>query len=345
MKTLNKHDHPTTRRGRRPASRGESGWIVIAALVLATAAASVTVTWARHAVLAKGTLEMESGASSSEEAARSGLNRCREKMRLGQPPGSVEDGAEEIVVTDDGNVVTIEREVQSHKGRRLKTHARKIGGGMQEEASVKANCDVVPASKGRGERTRLTCDAGSGVLMAGNLTIISGSATYQDTQLAGLMLLEPGAELTLEDVELRGTIITRAAVCKDEPLQVDGNRPKVQLFGDIRLLAGTELPEVAVAGPDAVLTSDSNARVEIDGVTVADEIDLRGRGTVRGMMVHETSASVDSDIRRPGHGRGPQSWPTSLEAGAEAVTRMSFPATGYTTAEMDAMEACNAGNN
>jgi hypothetical protein len=329
---------------RAPRRRGEAGWVVLASMILVTIAASVTVTWARHALLAKGTLEMALGANSSEEASRSGLNRCREKMRQGQCPGVADDGEEDVVVTDEGYIVTTERGVDpaEHDRRSLRSHARQAAGTFEEEASLKGRARVVPGSHGNGNATRLKCDEASGVLAAGLLTIISTDTTVSDTEMAGLFLLDNAAVLTLNNVVLRGTIITRAGLCGDEPLKQGSGRPEVRLEEGVRLLSGTVLPGVAVLGPDLVMTSTNDSRVEVQGMVVADELDLSGRGCMRGMVVTETSGGVGIKMKRPGYGRGPESWSSKLDPGAENVTRIAFPAEGFTTDEMDVMEKYNA---
>ncbi len=337
MKTPNTHP--------RPARSSEQGWVVLASLILAGIAASVSVTWARHAVLAKGTLEMSHGASETEEAAHSGMMHAREQMRLGDPPGNVQNGDEEIVLTEDGHVVTIERDVKVHDRRRLRTKAHKLNGSFTDEAAVKANAVVMPENDAAGDPTRLDCDEGTTAMMAGNVTIIGGTSTYSNTQMAGLFILENGADLTLDNVVLRGTIITRAGLCKSNAKQTGSNRPTINMVGGIRLIAGTVLPDVAMVGPDCVVNADANARVEIQGQVISDELDLPCRGTVKGMVTTETSGGCGNQIKRPGHGRGPQSWSSKLIAGAERVTKIAFPAEDYTVAEMNAMEACNVFSN
>jgi hypothetical protein len=327
---------------KRPA---EQGWVLVASFILAGLAASVSVTWARHAVLAKSSLEMAHGASESEEAAQSGLNHAREQMRQGHPPGNCGDGTEQVVLTEDGHVVTIEREVSSHKRRRLRTYATKMNGQFTEEAAVRARARVVPESNSEGEPTRLNCDSGAvSTMMAGLVTVLSGSNTYSDVDMAGLFILEPGADLTLENVVLRGAVITRAGRCADEPMQTGSNRPTINMVGDIRLIAGTVLPDVAMVAPDCVVTADADARVEIQGQVVANELDLPCRGSLRGMVVTEKRGNIGGGCKRPGYGRGPQSWSNELVAGAERVTLISFPSESYTESEMDAMESCNVFN-
>ena len=302
----------------------EGGWVLLATLVLSAFIVSVTVTYARHAVLAKKSLEVASGASVAEEASRSGLERTRERMQQGMLPGTEDEGEEDVVETPTGEIVISEREVIDQKTRRLRVKARGTGESVEEEANLKARGKVIPGHGDDDEKvTRMDCDE-SATLMAG-LTIISGDQTFQDVELAGLILVENGAHLTLDNVVHRGAIITRAGLCEDNIPATGANRPKVSVYGDFRLLAGTELPGVAVLGPDAEVTMDSSARAEIEGMVVADEFEAPGRCTMRGMLVSKQDPVFGNKIRRPGHGRGLQDWPESVKCGAEKVKRLSFP--------------------
>lgn len=337
MNRLNAHT-PNTQRG----------WVLIASLILSAVAASITVTWARHAVLAKSQLEMETGASEVEEEARSGLERTRERMRRGDPPGPT--GDEDVVTAPNGDTISCSRDTEGHDRRRLKTHAKRHQGGDEEQASVRARAKIQPGCLGAGEnpngkRTRLTEEAGGQVFMAGNLTILNSDTTYVDQELAGLFLLEDGVDLTLQNVVLRGTIVTRPAAAPDHPLSSGANRPTVNLEGNVRLIAGTELPGVAIAAPDAVVRTASGSRSEIEGFVVADELDAtNGTTTLQEMVVCETSESFGPKCRRPGQGREPRHWPDSIEAGAEEVTSLSFPATEFTEAELASLDAFDPSN-
>ncbi len=326
---------------KHPDNRREQGWVVIASLILAGIAASVTVTWARHAVLAKSSLEMAHGASESEEAARSGINHAREQMRQGDPPGSIADGEEDVVLTEDGHVVTIEREVEDHDRRKLKTKAHKVKGSYTDEAACKAKAKVVPESNAGGKPTRFRKNDGAGLAGAGNVHVITGTTTYANTELIGTFILETGANLTLDNVVVRGVIVTRSGLSEDDPKLTGSSRPSLHFQKNVRILPDASAPDIAIVGPDLVITADSGARLGIEGQVIADEMDLPCRGTIVGMVTTETSSNISSKCKRPGFGRGPQDWSTQLEAGAERVTKISFPAEDYTEAEMDAMEGCD----
>ncbi len=328
----------TIARRHHPARRGESGWVLAASLILATLAGAVTVTYARHAVLAKKSLEFAKGASEVEEATRSGLQRVRERMRDGDLPGTTATGTHDYAVTPTGEEVTGERVVVAHDEREIRVRARAAAGGStDDEAQLRARSRVVPGSGDVGERTRLKCETGTPLLLAGNLQIISGDVAFQGVEMAGLFLLEAGAHLTLQDVILRGTIVTRAGLCKSQAPAVGSNRPRVTVYGGLRLLAGTELPEVAMAAPDLRFEADESSRLEIRGYSVVDEFDVKGRGSVRGMVTTCSKELIGSNVRRPGHGRAPQEWPDSIDAGAERVTYIGFPRDPVPEATLDVM--------
>ncbi|HTE06228.1 MAG TPA: hypothetical protein VK824_08530 [Planctomycetota bacterium] len=319
-----KIDHANSGR-RLPARRAEGGWVLAATLVLSTLAVAVTVTYARHAVLAKKSLEFAKGASEVEEATRSGLQRVRERMRRGDSPGTLAEGTADQVVTSTGQTVVGEREEITHNTREVRVRAESTESGEDEEAHIRARAEVAPGSGETQKPTQLRCEDGQALLLAGNLTIIDGHESFSDIELAGLFLLEEGATLDLHNVILRGTIITRAGICASNPKLVGSGRPSVNVTGGLRLLAGTELPDTAMVAPDLRFLADETSAVEVRGFAVADEVEVSGRGCMRGMIVSGASEVIGTDVRRPGHGRLPEDFPTNVECGGEVITRMGFP--------------------
>jgi len=318
--------------------------VLVASLVLSSLAVAVTVTYARHAILAKKTLELAKGASQVEEASRSGMDRMRERMRAGDLPGTVADGTHDFAVTPTGEEVEGEREHQGGKRREVRVRATGQGAnGDSEQVRVKARMDVTPGNGATGDRTGLECDEGSSLLLAGNLVVVSGNQSYVGTELSGLILLEEGSELTLEDVVLRGTIITRHGACKSNPRATGANRPRVNVYGGLRLLAGTEMPDVAMSTPDAVFVADESSRVEMRGFVSADELLVRGKARVEGVCVSGEAHEFSPKTRRPGHGRGAQDYPEAVRPGAEEITRVEFPNDLPPYETLDLMAYCDLG--
>jgi len=310
--------------------------VLAATLILSSLVMAVTVTYARHAVLSKKSLEFAKGASEVEEASRSGLQLVREFMRLGDAPGTAEDGEEVSSDMPTGEHVTGERRVVDHDTREIKSHAVSPKNSQDGESKIKANTEVVPSNNTTKDQSAVECDLG-GTLLAGNLKVITGPEAYQGVQLAGLVLLEDGAELTLSDCILRGTIVTRAGLCQGTAKLQGANRPVVNVYGGLRLLAGTELPETAMCAPDAIFNAENADSLEINGFVYADEIKTAPKGTLRGMVVSDTDQQIAPGVNRPGHGRGHDTFPDYIETGAESVKRLAVPAEKIPDEVLDAM--------
>lgn len=323
-------------------NRAEQGWVLIAALLVATVSASLTVGWARHAVLSKGQLEMSTGASRTEEASRSGLERTRELMRKGKPPGTEDDGEEDVVTTSNGDSVHSEREEDDieHDKRDIKVRAYHSSGNSHKDAAVRSRAKVVPGSQGKGKRTRLDCVEGSKIIVIPGLTMVTGMLVLTpSSDVSGVYLLENGATLVMEDIDFTGAIVTRASLCETNALATGGGRPTVQLKGGCVLRDGPDLPGLSLCGPDLVITADTDARIDVRGMIVAEDINLPCRGVLREMVVSESTEVISSNISRPGHDRGPQDFPSFVKPGSEKMTYISFPTEHFTDDEMDTMEA------
>ncbi len=339
---MNTHMHRTqqTALARGRSNPEEQGWVLIAALLVAAVSASLTVGWARHAVLAKGQLEMSTGASRTEEASRSGFERTRELMRSGQPPGAEADGEDTVVTTSHGDEVRSERVKDGHDKRDVNVRAHHASGNSHRDAALRGRAKVVPGSQGNGKRTRLTDSEGSKVLLIPGLTMVTGMLVFTpSSDVSGVYLLENGAELVLEDCNFTGTILTRASLDETNPLATGGGRPKVTIKGGCTFREGTDLPGLSLCGPDLLIEAESDASLDVRGMIVAEEVDLPCKGVLRKMVVSESAESISSNISRPGFKRGPTDFPSFVEPGSERMTYISFPTEHFTSDEMDAIEA------
>ena len=333
---------PTTERDKRGnhLPRSERGWVLIATLILTAVAASITVGWARHAVLSKGQLEFATGASRTEEASRSGFDRLREQMRRGQPPGSDEDGEEEHVITEDGDEVRVSRTAQGHDQREVDVEVRHEGGGDHREAALRGRAEVVPGSQGGGKRTRLRNEDGDKVLLVPGLTMVTGELVFTpSSDLEGIYVMLEGSRMVLEDCTLTGAIVSEAALSDSNPLTTGANRPVVEVRGGFLGRPGADLADLLICGPDLRFEATTDAQIDVSGMVVAEEVDLPCRGAVRGTVVTEVSENIGPNVQRPGHGRGVQDFPACVEPGSERMTRISFPTDEFTVADMDVLEA------
>jgi len=379
---------------------GERGWVLVSALVLSMVAASITVGWARHAVLSKGQLEFSNGASRTEEAARSGLERTKEQMRNGDPPGPVGDGDDgdeddcggwsmdeddgETVNTPQGDRVTsCSREKEKGKGngssnkgsfcddeddddkqwghgwdeddggngkRRIDIEVEHDEGGDHRKSTVRANCDVVPTSKnGKGKNGKRTCigkDKGSKINLIPGLTMITGTMVFTpSSDLSGVYLLEPGATIVLEDNTLSGVILTRSALDPDYDYDSGTDRCRIEIRGSFDCTPGTDYPGLSICAPDGVVDVDADARIDIGGMVVSEDIFIPAKGVLRGMVVTEGTEEIGTQISRPGAGRGPQDFPDYMSVGSERMTRIAFPSDVFTEDEYELIEGVDVFDN
>ena len=321
--------------------RHEEGFALVGALILCAVMGGLTVTWARHALLAKESLVIGRGASEADEASRSGMERIRHRVRQGSLPGVCDSGDEDVTYTADGRRVVSDREVLGHGLRQLGIRVGRPLVSSRDEAVLRVRAEVVPAGGGSESslRTRLTCQEGASILSSPLAQFITGTTHIQGGVLDGFFIVENGAELILEDVVVRGALFSRAGLCKDT-LAVEGiGRPSIRLLGDCRLLARTELPDVCVVAPDGRLTGESPSRVELRGFVAVDEVRLLGQATCRGMIVARTHEEFSEQVTRPGFGRGVPTFPESIDVGAERIVRVGFPRLAVDAQILDAMEA------
>ena len=87
------------------------------------------------------------------------------------------------------------------------------------------------------------------------------------------------------------------------------------------------------------VVAGSDARIDVRGMVVADEVDLNCRGVLREMLVCEGNEVISADVSRPGKGRGPKDYPSFVQPGSERMTYIAFPTEHFSSDEMDAIEA------
>lgn len=338
---MNITNHNPDRRARRRARR-EQGWVLLSSLILSTLLAALTITWARHAVQAKKTLDIHHGASEAEEATKSGFARVRTMMRESEVPGGYDTGTEDIVTTPVGGVVISEIAALTHDLREVWVVAKEDMDSTTE-AALHAYALVVPGNGSVGDtRTKLTEEVCAEVFLSGGVTTVASDTTLSGVA-SGVYMLEDGVELTLDDCLFTG-VIASAFGMNSTAVPAEGyDRPSVVISGDTQVVSGADVPGVAIVMPDGIVHAPSSSRFELDGFVVGEELLLDGRGTARGMLVSGGVQAIGDDVARPGHGRGIQSWPVDIVAGAERVMTIAFPHEEPTDDELDAMESFDIG--
>lgn len=330
-----------TRRARRRA-RNEQGWVLLSSLVLSSLLAALTITWARHAVQAKKTLEIESGASEAEEVTTSGFARVRTMMRNSEVPGGCDTGNEDIVTTPVGGVVISEIHALDHDLREVWVVAKEDMD-SSTEAMLHALAVVVPGNGSLGDtRTKLQSDTCTDAFTAGAVTTVMSDTTLTGN-VSGVYMVQDGVTLTLDDCRFEGVIASTYGLSSATFPATGADRPALVIAGDSTISSGANVPGTAIVMPDGIVEAPSSARFEIDGFVVGEELLLDGRGTVRGMMVSGGVESIGSDVVRPGFGRGPQTWPEDVVAGAERVMTIAFPHEDPSNETLDTMEGFDIG--
>ncbi len=326
----------------RPKRSNPQGWVLISALLLSSLLAALTVTWARHAVQAKATLDIAAGASQAEESTKSGFARTRTMMRNSEVPGGCSTGNEDIVTTPVGGIVISEIHAISHGLREVWVVAKEDENSATE-AMLHAFAEIIPGNGSMGDvRTRLQSSTCQQLFDAGDVTTVSSDTTLSGTA-SGIYMVQDSVTLTLDDCVFTGVIASTFGLASSSTPATVGDRPRLIIAGDSRLESNVDVPGVSVVMPDGIVTSDSSSRFDIDGFVVGEELLLEGRGTARGMLVAGGVESIGADILRPGHGRGVQSWPTDVIPGAERIMTIVFPRDEVTDEELDTMESFDLG--
>ena len=188
---------------------------------------------------------------------------------------------------------------------------------------------------------------------------VRGRALRQATTLTGVVVLEPGAVLYLDDVVVHGCLVSAAAL--REAAVADGlglaeldalgdpssdgrsdrGPPVVQVDGTLRIEPHEALPGLGVWMPDGVLRTgpEQVGVLQLAGDVVARELVLEAPGALLGRVATLGAALLDDGLARPDPRRGLAPWapaleldvawvarsvaflPPDLEVGAEALSR------------------------
>jgi len=142
----------------------------------------------------------------------------------------------------------------------------------------------------------------------------------QDTRvvgqtLEGLIIVAPGAELVLKDVILVGTIISEAALSSGpiSPFDPKG-APRLTIEGGLRIDSWSEVPGVAIAMPDGIVsTGDQDTRLQWHGDVIAYRVELHAEGSLFGRFATVEDAHLSPGLETIGVGRAPRRWSRALD--------------------------------
>lgn len=307
----------------KPVHRTEAGSVLLGVLLLAVLMASVCLGYARHVVLASSVPEASLAAQAAEGAADSGLAWARQALLSARSSGSA------LPISDEAEVsISL-----TPAGGDLQSLA--IGSSALGESQALAGT-VETYATGDGSLPRFTAAARAAITTHGSVTVISGTQSYANTTLTGLLLLRSGTSLTLNNCIVAGSIVSAAAA---SGATWSGADPvSITLLGTVVLESDAALPDCSLVAPDARVDG-TGAAVQIRGALVCDSLRLGSWGSVHGPVAAASTLSVPAGIDQPGAGREPRAFPAALETGALDIARVSFPRATASPADQDAIES------
>jgi len=284
----------------------EAGFVLVTALVLVTLTLGITFGYARHALTASASSRASIHALDAERAAWSGLAYGCQTLRSGSPTNST-------TVTAGDAVAAVRFQQLAPARHALSVEARTAAAAT----ALRAEASLLPASGPR--PPRLTAEAARALLASDALVPVRETARYRDVVLDAILLLEPGATLTLQDVVLTGGIVDRQAI--------DGTpaASRIVLEGGVRIAPAAILQGAAIVAPGADVSVAGDGTLEADGMVVARALSAFGGGFQAGALVTTEPPLLSAAFARPGAGRGPQAWSPIVEPTAHAFADLAFP--------------------
>lgn len=296
-----------------------AGYVLLAVLLVTALIASLVMTYSRHALLAADSSSANTASQQAQSAADTGFAWAKQSLLADAGSATrldLGDGRSVAVNVANGSTAAL---------RTVGVDAMTTG----TNQSLQATFEVY--SLAGDELPELTAAAKSAVAGASPKTTLSGVNTYTSTELTGIILLRSGATLTLQDVVLDGAIVTEGA------LNGSNGRVTINLRGGVQINPGSVLPGCAIIAPNADVSGNGAERVELHGAVIAESLSLTGSGALHGEVACANPPTLGSSIDRPGAGRAPRAWPSSLVTNSAGVSRLAFSPADVREAEKTAI--------
>jgi hypothetical protein len=294
----------------------EQGYILIALLVLVGALASIGATFSRHVVVRAHSSSVNTSFLDAQEIVDSQIEFVVQSDRAGVPVDSSKildavrtEAAHHTTslavgdLTDDRRLIQLQALTRSGMGVTRLLEVQRIG------TPKNTSSDTLPRFR----------ESSLDALLADHSYTrhrFQKSATVTNAILEGLVIIRRGAVLTLDNVVIRGAVVSEDALDQDpfgpfEPL----GAPELVIGGNVRILANDFLPGLAVLMPDGIIsTANSDARVQIVGDVVSQDITLGCPGSLRGHLAIVGDPVLHVGIKLMGIGRKPMPWAPSLDS-------------------------------
>jgi len=306
----------------RSARGRERGFVVVAVLLVIAALAMVGTTYIKHVETVRRDRSLSANALDGRTAADSAAEVARKALALGETVDDavIEAGRSTAGVAasalGDGRSRTLVRAVEDDGiGATLLAETAWVPSGEASEA------DDLP---------RLQAELLADVLADASISkhYYSGQSRVANTELEGLVVVRNGSALVLDDVVIRGCIVSEDTLFDALLGEVDlGTVPTVVVAGNLRIDPIEALPGLALCLPDGVfMTYGGEGRVQIDGDVVAYTVQLLAPGAIRGNIASVDPPELHADFELVGSGRHPLPWSPALDTSnsPQAVDFMAF---------------------
>ncbi len=306
-----------------PGKRDQRGFVMLSLVLLAALMVSLTMGYARHAIVAADSTSATVAAQLSENALGSGVSYAKQALKA-----NTGLTAAHLV----GSERTVAVSVQEAGAELRSVTIQSLGGG--ESQTVTALAEVYPAI---GEEIpSLTFDARRAVWEFPSLIDVTADQVFSDTDLTGIVLLRKGVDVTFDDVVLRGTIVTENAL--SDLAWNAGEETSINVTGGLLIEPGSTLAGCAVVGPDCDIVTGASSALQIQGVIVAASLQSGGHSILHGLLATTAEPTFSGTTDFPGAGRAPRPWPTSLETPTQNIARLVFTVDNPTSTQKDAIK-------
>lgn len=301
--------------------RREGGYVLLTIMLLGALLMVGTAGLSRHALL--GEAEGLAGLKihRSREASLSAVVYARQALASRRLPTS------EVLNIDDVTVdIALTRLADDRHALAVDAFRGDLGSTLRGEIGTEPATDGPPPE--------LTPEAVTAINTSSNRITLRDGAVLADQEIVGILVIAPGASVTLENILLHGSIVSGTAL--SAPPYAPGDATALRIVGGLRIEPTAELEDVAIYMPDGAVFGEVDSGVEIHGVTAADTLSLLGRAYVHDPMLVRTIGRAD-DLEQPGQGRGPSRWPEAFADPPERIRWMAFPRAAVTRDEQAAI--------
>ena len=312
---MNAPTTPTTARGpRRPVTAArESGFVIVAVLVISGLIASLAATYAHHVIAADRSNLASPDLVESREAAHSSAEFARQALMSGQAVAS-------SWASPDGSTSTVAVSAPSDLVRQITVETvGPSGSGAVKVVEATLTPDPSSTPSGPDDLPHLPTALIDSLMADSSIpkTYYSSDTILADTDLYGLHIIEDGVRLELNDVILTGAIVTERTLQTGSIGSFDASDPpELVIGGALRIDSSSALPGVAILMPDGVVSTGwDSGNVQIHGDVVAHGIDISRGGALDGNVRSVTGTNLASDLDLIGTERRPQSWSDDFEWG------------------------------